>query len=592
MTDDQATANPQSKQDSILPCGRPLEASDPPDRTFEIGLVLAGAISAGAYTAGVIDFLIEALDAWERAKASERQAKGDDTTKWSIPAHDVRIKAIAGASAGSIVGAIAGAALRYDFPHIDAIAAGTPAALANPLFRAWVNDIDIAKLLGTRDLDQNPDKVVSILDSTPLVDIARTAMDYRGQTILRPYLTDPLHLIFVVNNLRGIPYSIDMRGNAATGHEMTSHADQMRFAVTGLGGGVPQSPYRDESMLVYPNSAALQNWMSMATAALASGAFPFGLQPRELSRSRDDMVFRYVALPGNAAPLWAQIKPSWPDGTEINYRFLNVDGGTLDNEPIELARIELAGLLGRNPRGGLDAKRAVILVDPFPDPAELGPESDRGLLKTGLSILGAWKNQARFKPVDLALASDATVYSRYLVSPSRSGDDAVSNGFAIASGALGGLSGFLRWDYRCHDYLLGRRNCQRFLSNHLTLLAGNHLFDGWEPSLKTDPRFAVMNAAGATELPVIPFVGALNPVGGNVEGMPAWPAASLTGAGMQELQDRIGHRLDAVVNGLLSGQNLALRIVLKLAWKLGASSCVDYIVNVVAGDLKKRNLYR
>jgi hypothetical protein len=27
-------------------------------RTFEIGLVMAGAISAGAYTAGVIDFLI------------------------------------------------------------------------------------------------------------------------------------------------------------------------------------------------------------------------------------------------------------------------------------------------------------------------------------------------------------------------------------------------------------------------------------------------------------------------------------------------------------------------------------------------------
>ena len=28
---------------------------------FEIGLVLAGAVSAGAYTAGVIDFLLEAL---------------------------------------------------------------------------------------------------------------------------------------------------------------------------------------------------------------------------------------------------------------------------------------------------------------------------------------------------------------------------------------------------------------------------------------------------------------------------------------------------------------------------------------------------
>jgi predicted patatin/cPLA2 family phospholipase len=33
---------------------------------FKIGLVLAGAVSAGAYTAGVVDFLFEALEAWEQ----------------------------------------------------------------------------------------------------------------------------------------------------------------------------------------------------------------------------------------------------------------------------------------------------------------------------------------------------------------------------------------------------------------------------------------------------------------------------------------------------------------------------------------------
>jgi hypothetical protein len=38
------------------------------DRTFELAVVMAGAISAGAYTAGVMDFLFEALDAYEDAK--------------------------------------------------------------------------------------------------------------------------------------------------------------------------------------------------------------------------------------------------------------------------------------------------------------------------------------------------------------------------------------------------------------------------------------------------------------------------------------------------------------------------------------------
>jgi hypothetical protein len=50
-----------------------LKESPPPDKTFDIGLVLAGAISAGAYSAGVVDFLIEALDAWEDAKATSHE---------------------------------------------------------------------------------------------------------------------------------------------------------------------------------------------------------------------------------------------------------------------------------------------------------------------------------------------------------------------------------------------------------------------------------------------------------------------------------------------------------------------------------------
>ena len=37
---------------------------------FRIALNMAGAVSAGAYTAGVLDFLIDALDAWYAEKES------------------------------------------------------------------------------------------------------------------------------------------------------------------------------------------------------------------------------------------------------------------------------------------------------------------------------------------------------------------------------------------------------------------------------------------------------------------------------------------------------------------------------------------
>jgi len=40
------------------------------DSSFRIGLALSGAISAGAYTAGVLDYLFQALNAWERERES------------------------------------------------------------------------------------------------------------------------------------------------------------------------------------------------------------------------------------------------------------------------------------------------------------------------------------------------------------------------------------------------------------------------------------------------------------------------------------------------------------------------------------------
>ena len=70
---------------------------------FQIGLTMSGAISAGAYTAGVLDFLIEALDAWEDAR------NGPDAD--TVPGHRVGIKVMSGASAGAITAAICAIAL-------------------------------------------------------------------------------------------------------------------------------------------------------------------------------------------------------------------------------------------------------------------------------------------------------------------------------------------------------------------------------------------------------------------------------------------------------------------------------------------------
>src|SRR5579883_2253275 len=85
---------------------------------FHIALNMAGAVSAGAYTAGVLDFLVEALDEWYEAKESQRAAHGDDIQWWTIPAHDVRLDVMSGASAGGMCAAIGAVALQEDFDHV------------------------------------------------------------------------------------------------------------------------------------------------------------------------------------------------------------------------------------------------------------------------------------------------------------------------------------------------------------------------------------------------------------------------------------------------------------------------------------------
>jgi hypothetical protein len=133
---------------------------------FHIALNMAGAVSAGAYTAGVLDFLVEALDAWYDAKEQQRQQFGSDIGLWTIPAHDVVLEVMSGASAGGMCSAIGSIALLEEFDHIHATGPG-PEVARNRLYASWVDTIDIIPLLGTEDLPHGQGPVKSLLDSSP-----------------------------------------------------------------------------------------------------------------------------------------------------------------------------------------------------------------------------------------------------------------------------------------------------------------------------------------------------------------------------------------------------------------------------------------
>jgi hypothetical protein len=212
----------------------------PKPRTFEVGLVMAGAVSAGAYTAGVIDFLLQALDAWDQAKRA-----GAD-----VPDHTVQIRAAAGSSAGGIISALT-AMIPFTGHHpirdlCSARGAAAPAnAERNLLYRCWVRDIDIRTLLATGDIRGDAGIVPSLLDGTGIAAVAdgavasvRAAIAARAGPTMPAYFANPLQLYLCLTNLRGLPYVIEMvTAGGVRGHRVTCHADFAQFAVLGAGAG-------------------------------------------------------------------------------------------------------------------------------------------------------------------------------------------------------------------------------------------------------------------------------------------------------------------------------------------------------------------
>jgi hypothetical protein len=64
--------------------------------TFRIGINMADAISAGVYTAGVLDFRFGVMDGWYAAKKNGV----------AVPMHEVSIEVFSGASASGMCAAI------------------------------------------------------------------------------------------------------------------------------------------------------------------------------------------------------------------------------------------------------------------------------------------------------------------------------------------------------------------------------------------------------------------------------------------------------------------------------------------------------
>ncbi len=430
------------------------------DQTFHIGLCMAGAVSAGAYTAGVMDYLTEALAEWEKRRGNA-----------GVPTHKVVISVIGGSSAGGMTGIITGAAVNQP---LSPVAVPPPEQLLenrpdNLFYHTWVdllNDDMFSHMLDQKDIEQNR-RVDSLLNADFIDTIADRAISVNPEKRIAtpPYFSDQLRLFTTLTNLEGIKYHIGFKSEVSqSNYTMAVHNDYACFTLNA-------AEYNNDGWMPL-NFKNNENVAVARDAAIATGAFPIGLKSRLLTRSRE------VVLQN---PWLNQLQTVNDLSDQSGFITQNVDGGLINNEPFEKVRELLSGITEQYSEAEQNEydrfKSAVVMVDPFPSESSDTFSINQQLFPSLGYTLHAVTQQMRAKPVSLADAMSAEKAGQFLIAPTRpvlSGRDPgkkVEGSKAIACGAFDGFAGFMHKEFRIHDYFLGRYNCEMFLRNYFTVPA-------------------------------------------------------------------------------------------------------------------------
>lgn len=412
---------------------------------------MAGAVSAGAYTAGVFNYLMDILDAHNQAREKDP----------NLP--EIVIDVLTGTSAGGMTALIAAAALHRDSTPVDHSNFRNPEiGKKNPLFNAWINLVDkeelstIEQMCSTDDLADDQ-AVQSIFNSNFIDEIAGQLVNttiIKGRHIRRSYVSEDLQVVACMSNLRG--FTVRQKFTTLDGvasHTMQKHRDLGHFEVTS-DGIVQKGRFPINFLQPQKNDFDLYKNVAMAT-----GAFPIGLKPRRVDRPAQVILENeYI----NKEGLIELDKSS-------TYSAVMVDGGAFNNEPFDITWQLLTERLKA------DEKACMIMIDPAPNLSlqEVGKKyvHPDNIMGYAGSIIAALRSDANYKiPLGLGNVSSESD-GIFLIRPSRTGaNDKIDNHIACA--ALDRFGGFFSKRFREHDYLLGRRNAKSFFAKHFKMQIG------------------------------------------------------------------------------------------------------------------------
>lgn len=448
------------------------------ESTFHIGLTMAGAASAGCYTAGVMDYMFEILDLWESAKKTAPANWTEEECKL-IPKHNVVIDVMGGCSAGgmtTIMAAIHALRNGQKKPVTDPQVKGQPQG--NIFYDSWVLMGDkgngtkklFEKTLGTDDLNASK-KIQSLLNSDFIDAICDEAFAMATKESTVPsYISPGLEVILSHTMLRSVPLAVDFIPKIAQrrpnknlpesntfDHFMVSHFKLNHDPAKDTGHYLPLKPAGAEAQM-------------MKLVTKATGAFPIGLRFREFFN--DEFTSEYIRNTVKRNVFERITDTPSPDTMSFGknlanpFSFVSIDGGAINNEPFGEVLEVLKKAHGK--KGDGDYKYALIMIDPFPDLVSKDEyKQPDDLFSVIPKIIGTLWNQAKVKRAEMldAYSSD---YFRSEIFPARYVGRQRQD-HAIACGAAMAFSGFLDIDFRHHDFFLGRDNAKNFFRTYFTL---------------------------------------------------------------------------------------------------------------------------
>lgn len=588
-------------------------------QTFHLGITMAGAVSAGAYTAGFIDYLVEVLELWEEQKTIirdkiEKKQKLTDYEK-KIPLHDVCIDAFGGASAGGMVGMITALSTYSKMPPVKE---PSDEATGNILYDSWVllddspNEKTFEKMLHTNDFENNEDGIPSLLNSEPIDRIADKVFDElvsEDQKRKRPnYISEDLRLLVTLCSLRGIPFEFkfDHISSAnfpySPGHRMNEHMIIAHFKFK-------YDKEKDKDVYLEFDPYSHESKELLKLCIKATGAFPIGLAPRHFVNQLSTEYIKNCILRN------LQIDEKDKAAIDIKvdeefFNFTDIDGGTINNEPYSEVVQVLEEL---NPKYNPDLPMfGTIMVDPFPNfynQDESKPIEDvfaeSGLQKNFWKVIPKAYTTLREQVRVKHSGSFYKDYLRLLVFPVKWVKTGVLRDHPpIACAALGGFGGFLDIEFRKHDFFLGRNNARNFLRGIFMLEhdeAKLHpIFKDLQPEAIDCFKRKIIGDRNVEKvyLPIIPDLnliadreaGHTNPFHYTIDEFP-----QIREGYFESIEGKLRNRVNKILTYEIN-KNFKTKWLLRNAFKLvrgfASKRLAKAAINVMKKDFKNRNMMK